>query len=604
MLERKRAIMLVSIAGLLALLALGAWWVAAQAPAEATIPGWQSDWALSEDFALNLDTEGYSLPTAIAFVPQPGPHPDDPLYFVGELAGQIKVVTNDRTVHVFADDIFNRQPEEELPNLEGETGLAGLCLAPDQGYVFATYAYPDANGLLRNGVIRFDSRPTVFSLQPIGRHTFNDLLAQFEAASSHQIGSCQVMGGAMYIGVGDGFKADQSQQVDTVLGKVLRMDLDGQPLPDSPFFQASHSPQAADYIWAYGLRNPFGLKIVAERLFVADNGRDVDRLVEVGPGENYFWDGTDWSIGAHADIVFAPDVGPAQIDYLANSLADWPGLYRHSFYVAMSRPEVTGLLRVGYPLEQPAVPGTPDYFVKYQGPTHQVVVGVAIGPDGLYFTALLPDAGGRSPVYRVSYNPAEPHAHLISNTLDPLALMQLNGCFSCHTYYGEGGSAGPSLDPGRLESDLQARLDSQAYLDHLAEVDQLDEEPYRSYAEARAAVRQVSGRKRLRIWMIYHIVEPRFDNPNSQMPNLGLSEEQATAITDYLLQERGLVQRLQDAILQYLPAVPRPRDLFFSFGLGVVAGAIGLGLIGSAAWLVVRRRAKRGRRTAAEAGRP
>jgi glucose/arabinose dehydrogenase len=593
-----KPILLLSMLAAFVLLA-AVWRPPAQAQEDAP-PDWQSDWALSVGFAIDIDTDGYNLPTAIAFVPHPGTNPDDPLFFVGELAGQIKVVTNDRSVHVFADNIFQRQPEEELPHLEGETGLAGLCLAPDEGYVFATYAYPDADGLLRNGVVRFDSQPGNFSLTPTGQHSFNDLLAQFEAAASHQIGSCQVLNGAVYMGVGDGFRADQSQKTDSVLGKMLRMSLDGQPLPDSPFFTGASTPQAADFIWAYGFRNPFGLKAIGERLFVADNGRDLDRFVEVRPGENYGWDGTDWSIGSHADVALAPDIGPAQMDYLGDSPAGWPEVYTHSFYIAMSRPEVTGLLRMGYPLEQPAKPGTPDYFLKYQGATHQVVVGVAVGPDGLYFTPLLPDAGGRSPVFRVTYNPAQPHPYLMTNSVDPQALMQLKGCFSCHTLYGEGGTAGPTLDPLPLVKDLRSTLNSQEYLDRLAEVDQIDQEPYRSYGSARAAVLQATGDERLRTWMIYHIVEPRFDNPNSQMPNLGLTEVQAAAITDYLLRERSLKERLQDEILQYVPAVPRPRDLFYSFGLGAVASALGLALAAGAGWLFSRRtRRKRTAGTAA-----
>ncbi|MCI0481371.1 MAG: hypothetical protein L0213_07270, partial [Candidatus Dadabacteria bacterium] len=59
-----------------------------------------------------IDTEGYSFPTSIAFVPEPGSGPRDPLYFVTELRGRVKVVTNDRSVHTFAEDIFRFEPAQ------------------------------------------------------------------------------------------------------------------------------------------------------------------------------------------------------------------------------------------------------------------------------------------------------------------------------------------------------------------------------------------------------------------------------------------------------------------------------------------------------------
>src|SRR5690349_15118162 len=123
---------------------------------------WRSDWAVGSGFALSIDTEGYHFPTAIAFVPHPGPGPKDPLYFVTELRGKVKVVTNDRTVYTFAENFFQLTPSQELPSIEGEIGMAGICLAPKQGYVFVTFAYQDTNGVLRNNIVRLSSKPETF----------------------------------------------------------------------------------------------------------------------------------------------------------------------------------------------------------------------------------------------------------------------------------------------------------------------------------------------------------------------------------------------------------------------------------------------------------
>jgi hypothetical protein len=76
---------------------------------------WRSDWIVEAGFALTIDSDGFELPSAIAFVREPGREPQDPLYFVTELRGSIKVVTNDRTLHTFADDFLEIEPEAKLP---------------------------------------------------------------------------------------------------------------------------------------------------------------------------------------------------------------------------------------------------------------------------------------------------------------------------------------------------------------------------------------------------------------------------------------------------------------------------------------------------------
>ena len=553
---------------------------------------WRSEWAVSEGFALQIDTEGYHFPTAIAFVPNPGAGPKDPLYFVTELRGKVKVVTNDRSIYTFAENFFQLRPEQELPEAEGETGLAGICLAPEQGYVFVTFAYQDAEGVLRNNVIRFEAQPQTFSLEPSGQMNFTDIFSPYEAAISHQIGSCQVANDLLYVSVGDGRQTTDSQKIDSLLGKVLRFTLDGQAAPDNPFYNAGDDQESADFVWSYGLRNPFGLKAIGDRLFVADNGSDIDRLLEARAGENYLWDGTDWSIGARADLALSPDVGPAQLEFNATGSSALPAEYDQSFFLAASKPEVTGIIRLAFSIDKDISIGVPEYFLRYQGSDMQIVVGVALGPDGLYVVPTLPNAEGRSFVLKVVYEPDHPHPYLISDGTDPQALMWEKGCFGCHRLGDEGGTAGPALNQPQLAERIDARLSSQEYLQTLQAVDSLDREPFVSFREARDEVMELQGQDKIRTWMIYHIMEPRFDNPNSLMPNAGLSRAEATLITDYLLQERsdGFLERGKQTILRYLPELILPRHLFFALVLGIVLGAIFSAILVA---VIARQRAKR-----------
>ena len=177
---------------------------------------WREDWEVQSGFDISVDSEGFELPSSIAFVPNPGTSAKDPLYFVTELRGRVKVITNDRSVFTFAEITYDLQPTSELPAIPGEVGMAGICLDPKHGYVFVTLAYRDPENILRNNVIRFDAKADTFSLAPLARVDFTDVFLPYRSVVSHQIGSCQVRDGLLYVSVGDGRQVQNSQQLGFV----------------------------------------------------------------------------------------------------------------------------------------------------------------------------------------------------------------------------------------------------------------------------------------------------------------------------------------------------------------------------------------------------
>jgi glucose/arabinose dehydrogenase len=545
------------------------------AQAQTTPPEWQADWSVAEGFALAVDTEGYHLPTAIAFVPDPGPGPDDPLYFVTELHGRVRVVTRSRRVHDFAEGFVRRNPVRELPDPKGETGLAGICLDPKHGYVFVTFAYRDDEGTLRNDIVRFATRPRTFAVRPTAQQSFTALFAPYRAAISHQIGGCQVRGDALFVTVGDGRQTEESRKPGSLLGKVLRMSLDGRPLAGGPF-RSRPTAGAAEYVWATGFRNPFGLKIVGGRLFVADNGSRIDRFVEVRAGEDFLWNGSDMSLGARAEAVLYPAAGPAQMDFIPPGARGFPPSWHGWFVIAASAPDRTGVLALPYGFDQRRMRGTPQYIVRHEAGRMQIVAGVAVGPDGLYYASILPDARGRTAVYRIQYDPPRAHPYRVDERRNVRAVIGDGGCLGCHRLGGTGGTAGPPLDRAELTTSLQARLDSPEYRRQVALVDRLEEEPFVSYRDARRAVLAASGSARLRTWLVYKLREPRFDNPDAQMPDPKLTEGEALRMADYLLNpgdrraapSRSLLSRL-------LPSQAGRRHLAAAFGVGLIGGGLG-----------------------------
>ena len=85
--------------------------------------------------------------------------------------------------------------------------------------------------------------------------------------------------GMLYLSIGYNVQYDKPQRLDTLLAKVIRIDIRGATPetpyripPDNPFVD---NPEARPEIWVYGMRNPWRYDFAPDgRLFIADVGRD------------------------------------------------------------------------------------------------------------------------------------------------------------------------------------------------------------------------------------------------------------------------------------------------------------------------------------------
>lgn len=562
-------------------------------PAPAPARDWRADWALPEGMGLTRVAEGFQFPTSLAFVPSPGGMPGDPLYFVTELRGKLKAVTRAGGVKVIAEDFFTLTVPKEIPSMLGSNGLVGVCVAAPEGYVFVTFTYQDKNGILRNNVARFALRPRSLSGPVRDKRLFTEIFAADEASVAHQIGNCQVAGKTLFVGVGDGMKPHLTQVPGNTLGKILRLTLDGKPAPGNPHAGA---PAAAAYVWASGFRNPFSLVWDSNRLFVADNGNIMDRFLTVGRGEAYGWDGEDWSLGTRGDVFFSPTVAPVQMARAPKEARFLSPEHSNKFFLAMATEAAIspGILTLDYDEKTRRAASTPRYFLKYRGPGFQSVGALAFGPDGLYFAPIYPTDSAGSPVFRAARNELSPHPFLLAKEEDPHTLIMEKGCYGCHTLRGKGGNEGPPLDREALVASLGKSLSSPEYDRESRALDSLDEEPFPRFREARAKVREADGLDKIRLWIRYRLVEPRFDTRVTRMPAMGLSEREAALVADYLLtesagltsQERqvlemrgGLAREAGGGIRSVLRSVlPYPlgaRHLLLSFAVGALS-ALGI----------------------------
>ena len=76
------------------------------------------------------------------------------------------------------------------------------------------------------------------------------------------------------------------------------MNLDGTAPTDNPFYNAGDGIGAADYVFSYGHRNPFGgdWRALDNFHYEVENGPNTDRFARVVSGRNYLWGGSDASM--------------------------------------------------------------------------------------------------------------------------------------------------------------------------------------------------------------------------------------------------------------------------------------------------------------------
>jgi hypothetical protein len=208
--------------------------------------------------------------------------------FVVELAGVIKVVPSaGESPSVFLD-IAHRVLDG------GERGLLGLAFHPqhvsnDRFFVHYTRE-PDGASVIAEYTDAGTPAATVA--------TERILLTVAQPFANHN-GGMIAFGpdGHLYIALGDGGATNdpgsRAQNVDDLLGKILRIDVNGaQPYespPDNPYFGAT---PGADEIFAVGLRNPFRFSFDREtgELLVGDVGEGVrEEINRVTLGDNLGW---------------------------------------------------------------------------------------------------------------------------------------------------------------------------------------------------------------------------------------------------------------------------------------------------------------------------
>jgi glucose/arabinose dehydrogenase len=423
-------------------------------------------WTVEEPgFRVDRVATGFQLPVNIAFVPNPGAAPTDPFYYVTELYGSVKVVTRGGEVSDYATDLLNFDPTGNFPG-SGETGLAGIVVEPETGdlFVSAVEAVPPTTDFHFPRVMRLHSEDG--GLTAASQTTVLDFPDE-PLGPSHQISNLTIgPDDKLYVHVGDGLLTTPAQDLTSVRGKILRVNLDGSAPTDNPYYDASDGLTATDLIFAYGFRNPFGgaWRATDGAHWEVENGPGVDRLAKVVAGRNYLWDGTDASMSNFATYVWPLSVAPVNIVFIQPATFLGSGFpdaaMDHAFVSESGATYAPGPQGRGKRISEFGL--SPDGDLV-SGPTPLIEYS-----DGLYFADLYKDFGAATPtergasVFRIRYVGVADFSAEVSSGAAPLTVAfqdasEVPRASAWHWEFGDGTSSDernpvhPYLVPGSYD---------------------------------------------------------------------------------------------------------------------------------------------------------
>jgi len=214
----------------------------------------------------------------------------------GDGTGRIFVVEQAGIIHVVNQDTVRLDPFLDISSRVGsagnEQGLLGLAFHPafeENGFFYVNYTDKDGSTV----IARFYSDVSIPAGQQVGDPASELILLRVKQPFANHNGGYLAFGPdqMLWIGLGDGGSRGDplgnGQSVRTLLGKLLRIDVDHGDLydipSDNPFAAGGGLPE----IWAYGLRNPwrFTFDRLTGDIYIGDVGQNEWEEIDFLPAD-------------------------------------------------------------------------------------------------------------------------------------------------------------------------------------------------------------------------------------------------------------------------------------------------------------------------------
>ncbi|MFD2581020.1 PQQ-dependent sugar dehydrogenase [Pedobacter vanadiisoli] len=256
--------------------------------------------------------------------------------------------------------------------INGEGGLLGMALHPDfavNPFVYLIYGYGNT---YKAKVVRYTYAGGNLTSPLV-------LLDQIPAASIHNGSRLLISDGKLFISTGDASDTANPQNVNSLAGKILRINLDGTIPADNPY---PNNP-----VWSLGHRNAQGLIQVGNKIFSSEHGPDSDDEINIiEKGRNYGWPNIKGFCNESGEqsfcsannvaeplINWTPTIAPSGLAYYNN---DYIPQFKNSLLLAVLKG--TKLMQLKLDDTQTKITATKDFYVN----TYGRIRAVCQSPEG------------------------------------------------------------------------------------------------------------------------------------------------------------------------------------------------------------------------------
>lgn len=218
-----------------------------------------------DEAALSIFAKNLEVPWGIQFLL-------DGQMLVTERPGRVRLIDKDG----------NMSPDPAAMisvNAKGEGGLLGITIDPDFSInqnVYLYYTFAENDGKTLNRVVRYRFEQNKLTEEKI-------IIDNIPGSSLHNGGRIKFgPDGMLYATTGDARNPSLSQSINSLAGKILRVDREGNIPNDNPF---------KNHVWTYGHRNPQGLAWDRNgNLWATEHGQsNHDEINKIEKGKNYGW---------------------------------------------------------------------------------------------------------------------------------------------------------------------------------------------------------------------------------------------------------------------------------------------------------------------------